>query len=112
MWRVLKKNCNTALALVIRPLWGSNDLRHRQIHCKSLTNVRGCSVSIAYMGMKMGVRHLSGPSLPRLTTQIDKPHGTLTGPDVQLCPRTLGWGRVTGTHTSMRAPRTPEENGA
>lgn len=55
-WRekMLLKNSNTAFALVIRSLWGSDELRHRPVPCKPLANVRGCSVSMVHTGVEMG----------------------------------------------------------
>lgn len=52
--KMLLKNSNTAFALVIRSLWGSDELRHRPVPCKALANVRGCSVSMVHTGVEMG----------------------------------------------------------
>lgn len=66
---------NTALSLIIRPLRGSNDLRHRQVSNKR----EGYWVSLVCMGVEMDTKHPgNSPSLPKPTTQIgDKTEDTL-----------------------------------
>lgn len=66
--KVLLENTNTALALVIRPLWGSGTSVISSSRCG------GYPISIMHMGVEVSTRHPSGPSLPKLTTQIGARH--------------------------------------
>lgn len=107
---MLLKSNNTALALVIRPLWGSNDLRHRQAPCKALTNVRGLLLALRTWMW----RWVQGTQAVQVCQSSQHRWETshvihLWGADLHPRPRTPGQGPVKGTHTLVRAPRTPEE---